>query len=85
VGRPALLFLTKGPVGTLEVTARAQGQFPVVLDENSALRVRKSSGVGALFAPKTRGGALAHEVLHGRLLDDAARDVASNWARTHAR
>lgn len=32
VGAPSVVFLHAGPAGTLEVTARAQGQFPVVRD-----------------------------------------------------
>ncbi len=49
VGRPSMLFVHQGPVGALEVTGRAQGQFPVVADATHTLRVVRSIGVGALL------------------------------------
>ncbi len=52
VGRPSLLFLRPGAAGTLEVTARAQGQFALMLDENKNQRLAKSSAVGVLLPPK---------------------------------
>jgi len=90
VGRPSLLFLHSGPPGALEVTARGQGQFPIVVDEKKATRVIRAGNVGALLQPKSRTtqattpAALAADVIHGRLLDDVARDVASAYKRLHA-
>lgn len=100
-GRPSLLFLHAGPVGTFEVTARAQGQFPVILNDRKETRLRKSNAVGALVMPRpvARTGTiplassglpppppvLAAEVIHDRLLEDVARDVGAAWKRYHAR
>jgi hypothetical protein len=87
VGRPCVLFVHAGPVGAVEVTARAQGQFAIVLDEKKTQRVARSSAVGALIAPKTVSPApalLAAEILHGRVIDDVAHEVAGAWERTHA-
>jgi hypothetical protein len=97
VGRPCLLFMHPGPIGAFEVTARAQGQYPLVTDDTRAVRVIKSSGVGALLPPvppsRTRvptpaplaAQALAADVIHGRLVDDVARDIAAAWNKVHAR
>ena len=98
VGRPCLLFLHPGPVGAFEVTARAQGQFPLVADANAAnataaIRVIRSGAVGALLPPKTPAQRpaplalqpLAADVIHGRLVDDVARDVSAAWASAHAK
>ncbi len=96
IGRPSLLFLHPGPPGTLEVTARGQGQFPIVVDDKKATRVIRASNVGALLAPRSSATTtnaqtpapaalpLAADVIHGRLLDDVARDVASAYKRIHA-
>jgi hypothetical protein len=93
VGRPSLLFVHEGPAGALQVTARAQGQFAIVLDAQNHQRVVRSSAVGALVAPHpgTGGvpagatpGPLATDVLHNHSLDDAARDIGAAWGRIHA-
>jgi len=88
-GRPSLLFLHAGPTGAFQVTARGQGQFPLVLDAKSVLRLSRSSSVGGLVSPKrsTTSAApiLAVEMVHGRLVDDVARDVAAAWPRVHAK
>lgn len=54
VNKPALLFLRKFKAGgTWEVSARAQGQFPVVLDEaKKTKRLVRSANVGVLLPPK---------------------------------
>jgi hypothetical protein len=102
VGRPGLLFLqpvTEIGAGVYEVTARAQGQFPIVLDEQGTERFVRASGVGALVpTPRDRvvqisrnravsglsaGAPLATDVLHKRPVGDGAREVASAWARIH--
>lgn len=91
IGRPSLLFLHAGPPGTLEVTARGQGQFPIVVDDKKSTRVIRASNVGALLAARpgsttstTIAPPLAADVIHGRLLDDVARDVATAFKRLHA-
>jgi hypothetical protein len=91
VGRPSLLFLRPGNPGTLEVTARAQGQFPVTLDETRAPRLMRSGAAGALLPPRTAVAAgplapapLAREVLHGKPLDEGLRDIAAAFRRLHA-
>jgi len=91
LSRPCLLFLHPGPPGALEVTARGQGQFPVVVNEKREVRLIKGSGSGALLPPKARAGALAQaaplaaDVIHGRLVDDVAKDVSAAWAKAHAK
>ncbi len=90
-GRSALLFLHPGPVGAFEVTARGQGQFPVVAGagDRVAARVVRSHAVGGLVAPRVLASSaslrLAAEVLHDRAVDDVARDIVVDWARAHAR
>jgi len=97
VGRPSLLFLhpsmaipgdssglTSHPA-TYSVTARAQGQFAVVADVGGELRVRRSSAVGEIVAPK--GAAppvLAGAALHGSRVDDAKAAITAVWSRVHA-
>ena len=102
VGRPGLLFLQGVPEsggGIYAVTARAQGQFPVVLGEKSVPLFRSSSAVGGLVAPpdtrvsqmaqlRARAGLAAEapratDVLHTRPVEDAVRDVAAAWVRLH--
>lgn len=87
VGRPSLLFLHPGPanVAAHEVTARGQGQFPLVVDDKKATRVMRAGNVGALLPPKgAQAPVLAADAIHGRLLDDVARDVAAAHKRLHA-
>jgi len=102
IGRPGMLFLQPARddvSGVYEVTARAQGQFPIVLDENNNQRFVRSSGVGGLVpTPQQRvdqvtrmraltgaapGAPLATDVLHKRLIEDGVRDVVAAWARIH--
>lgn len=99
-GKSSLLFLRKFKAdGTWEVSARAQGQFPVVVDEAqakgvgpvAARKIVRSGSAGALLPPKPAAGAgapsvaprLATDVLHDRPLDDALRDVADAWKKLH--
>jgi hypothetical protein len=91
VGRPSLVFLHRvagDPTGVFLVTARAQGQFGLYADEQNRLRVRRSSAVGALVPPLGAGGippgALAGDVIHGRVVEDVTRDIATAWSRAHA-
>lgn len=89
VGQRSLLFLQPGANGFFHVTARAQGQFPVVAA--SAQRpayVVRSTSVGALVPrqqPTAVRTLLAADALHGRTVDDAAFEIASAWGRTHVR
>jgi hypothetical protein len=102
VGRPGLLFiqpLTEEGPGVYVVTARAQGQFPIVLDAQKTERFVRASGVGAeVPTPRERvvqisrsramsgmasGAPLATDVLHKRPIEDGVRDVTAAWARIH--
>jgi hypothetical protein len=53
-GKQSLLFLHKFQTGAVhEVSARAQGQYPIVLDDASKIRkVIRNANVGVLFPPK---------------------------------
>lgn len=60
-GKPSLIFLRKFGAsagksangGTWEVSARAQGQYPVITDETAKVRkVIRSAAVGVLYPPK---------------------------------
>ncbi len=94
-GRRSLVFLRPASVGALAVTARGQGQFPIVegADAAHSPTVMESHAVGMLLPPAVQTGegpstatraTLASEVLHGRLLDDAAHEVATAWTTAHA-
>jgi hypothetical protein len=99
IGRPTLLFLRPAvtlPVegagsspmgnapGALAVTARAQGQFPMVLDAQKELRVRRSSAVGATLSPKgSIPSVLASDTLHGLKVSEATGAIARAWSRLH--
>jgi hypothetical protein len=102
-GRPALIFLSppldpeaRSMTDIFEVTARAQGAFPLARDENEARRVIRASSIGALMPPpperiaraaRRLGAAgaprLARDVLSDRLLDAVARDIVAAWPRLH--
>jgi hypothetical protein len=98
-GQSSLLFLHPGPVGAYEVTARGQGQFPVVLDDPhhpGSARFVRSTSVGALVMPRTAAAPatgstsasparrLAAEVVHGRAVEDVVHEIADAWQSTHA-
>jgi hypothetical protein len=91
-GQASLLFLHPGPPGAYVVTARGQGQFPLVpdADPKAPPHLVRSNSAGALVPPRGAQGPvpaapMAADVVHGRLVDDVARDVAAAWDRTHAR
>lgn len=87
VGAPSLVFVHSGPPGAFVVTARGQGQFPVVAGEGgSPARLQPGASLGALLRPRAAGAAprLAVEVVRGRLVDDVARDVVADWPRVRA-
>ncbi|MGH7295201.1 MAG: hypothetical protein ACRELB_09720, partial [Polyangiaceae bacterium] len=76
-GQSSLLFLHPGPVGAFEVTARGQGQFPVVAGDGKApTHLVRSTAAGALVAPRLLHSQapprLAADVVHGRGVDDVA-------------
>jgi hypothetical protein len=101
VGKQGLLFLKpdKTTSGVYAVTARAQGQFPVVTSPQGAPMFRASSGVGGLVpATSDRVAAAAQlrtsaglpaeapratDVLHTRPVEDGVRDVVAAWVRIH--
>lgn len=97
-GKSSLLFLRRFKTGgTYEVSARAQGQYPIVTDGANVRKVIRSANVGVLFPPKAKAAdatspaqiadpskvKLAQEVLHDRSLDDVMRDVGAAWKRLH--
>jgi hypothetical protein len=89
-GQPSLLFIHAGPAGSVEVTGRGQGQFPLVAEPTGArFRVTRNNAMGALLTPQVRasspGTRLAAEVMHGRYVDDVAIQIAADWSRVHAR
>lgn len=54
--KPSLLFMRHFKAGGLyEISARAQGQYPITIDEKSKKRrLMRSTAVGMLFPPKPR-------------------------------
>jgi hypothetical protein len=84
-GQSGLLFLHPGPPGAYVVTARGQGQFPLVQDDAKVPpHLVRSHSAGALLAPSTAPTSpFAADVVHGRVVDDVARDIMTAWARTH--
>jgi hypothetical protein len=87
----SLVFVRSGAAGTFDVTARGQGQFPVVSDPESAgsTRVVRSRTVGLLLPRPEKAHAarvtLASEILHGLRVDEAAQRIADAWPGAHAR
>jgi hypothetical protein len=90
-GEASLLFVhaIAGRPGTFDVTARGQGQFPLVADARTPPHLVRSNTMGALLPARVLGpvpgGPLAADVVHGHAVDDVAREVASAWSRTHTR
>jgi hypothetical protein len=98
-GRPSLYFLHPGPTGSFEVTARAQGQYPIVKDFQNQPRLIKTNAAGALLQPHAAALARAHalvgavgpvtlpilaaDALHDLPLEEALRDVTAAWKRVH--
>jgi hypothetical protein len=89
LGQQSLVFLQPDPNGTFHVTARAQGQFPVIpANAQQPAHVVRSGAIGALVRanePTSAALLLASEALHGLAVDDAVREVLSAWSRTHLR
>jgi hypothetical protein len=85
-GQSGLLFLHPGPPGAYVVTARGQGQFPLVhdADPKAPPHLVRSNSSGALLPPRPAPTSpFAADVVHGRVVDDVARDVVAAWDRTH--
>lgn len=97
-GKTSLLFLKAAPTGYV-VTARGQGQFPVVVDPKTHKpTLMRNAHAGELLAPNPSTVARlraarpnvpvavtpAADVLDGKSLDDAATEVSRAWSRTHA-
>lgn len=105
-GKQSMLFLRKLKVAsTFEVSGRAQGQFPVLVNEVTKVKTLQRSGnAGMLLPPKPVSTApasgvttqskdfaqtpvaklrLASEVIHGRVIDDAASEIAASWKKLH--
>jgi hypothetical protein len=51
-GTQQLLFLDEGSDGVLRVSAMAQGQYPLVADDNGELRLHPSPGLDAVINPE---------------------------------
>jgi hypothetical protein len=98
-GKTSLVFLKRAPGSGFVVTARGQGQFPVVKDATThTLELMRNAHAGALLAPSPAALARirsaspgapsaalpAGDVLDGKSLDDAALEIARAWSRTHA-
>jgi hypothetical protein len=90
LGVPSLVFAHPGPAGAYVVTARGQGQFPLLSsgsEKDARPRVVRGPSLGLLIAPRPPGtGAaprLAAEVVADRFLDDVARDISADWPRLH--
>ncbi|HQY63196.1 MAG: hypothetical protein IPF92_03640 [Myxococcales bacterium] len=108
-GKVSLIFARATKPGTVSVVARAQGQFPVLVDPATKRRsVMKNANCGLLVprveavastAPAPAGVApravptpvptptaarvVAVDALHGRSLEDVARDISAQWKRLH--
>lgn len=89
-GKQSLLFLHKREPGIFEVSARAQGQFPVVTDSTKRVRLVKHAALGPLLPPRdipanAAAGTirLANEVLHDKDLASATLDIQRAWQRIH--
>jgi hypothetical protein len=94
--RPRVDATGQTAASSFVVAERAQGQFAIVRDADGQERLAGASSVGALVPPSSRRMAalavlhrpgdpprLAREVLHGRLLGEAARDIAAAWQPLH--
>jgi len=93
-GQSSLVFLRPGLSTTVpqsfEVTARGQGQFPLeAADPKLPARIAKGNALGLLMRPRViqsdaNPPRLAAEVLLGRTVDEAVREVTAAWSLMHA-
>jgi MYXO-CTERM domain-containing protein len=84
VGQPSLVFLRARARG-FEVTARAQGQFAIVVGADKVSRLASARDVGAILPAAAGASRVAREVLVGREIADASREIATTWARVHTK
>ena len=95
-GQQSVLFVSSYE-GSFVVTARGQGQFPIVKDSSGSLRLRRNMHSGALLPPRDAtvsrirtltsyapASLPAADVLDGKSIDEAATEIAGAWKRTHA-
>jgi hypothetical protein len=91
--------VTKAADGSLVVVERAQGQFPIAMDapgNGGKVRLTLAGDLGALVPPPPdhwtraskplppgRSARFARDVLQGRALDEATREIAAVWAPLH--
>jgi hypothetical protein len=85
----SLVFVQTRAPGVYAVTARAQGQFPIVAhDPAQPARIMQNGALGMIVPPSLPTPALpprlASEVLAGQTLDDAAHAIATGWSAAHA-
>jgi hypothetical protein len=80
-GETSLVFLHSSSAGVVEVTARAQGQFPVQQDAHRERHLAIARDVGMLVAPPS--GRLAADVLREKSVSQATREIAVTWTRVH--
>jgi hypothetical protein len=88
-GKPSLLFLRKlTSTGTFEVSARGQGQFPIVVDEATKVsKVFRNANAGMLLPPKVKAPVLPGTVQPGPVAPQSATapgDVAAAKVRLAA-
>jgi MYXO-CTERM domain-containing protein len=86
VGQPSLVFLRARSSGRgFEVTARAQGQFAIVTGADKVTRLMSARDVGAILPAAAGASRVARQVLEGRELQDASREIAATWARVRSK
>jgi hypothetical protein len=92
VGSPSLLFLERrgGTAAStvFRVTARGQGQFAILTGGDKTPRLAARGDIGLLMPNRPleqRSRLLASDVLAGRTMEDAVRQITSAWQRLHAR
>ena len=88
-GGPSLVFVHPQTGGVYEVTARAQGQFPVTPDDPVRPAHLAANRLAGMLVPRILPAPalppkLATDVLTDRSLDDAAREIAAAWSTAHA-
>jgi hypothetical protein len=84
VGQPSLVFLRARARG-FEVTARAQGQFAIVTGADKVARLATARDVGAILPAAAGASRVARQVLDGRELQEASREIAATWTRVHTK
>jgi hypothetical protein len=83
-GQTSLVFLRQKP-DSLEVVARAQGQFAVAEGDDAVPRLAAAGNAGLLVLNTTASPArLARDVLHGRPLAESVNVIAAAWAARKA-